>query len=163
MWGITLNISRGMWITLQDIEPSSTLLLSLWHGDFPLHHFAQPSSCCCYLPRCTLITKLLSWQSVFSPHLLILFAPSPSLLLYSSAGQEWPGRAMCFQSGLDSKSKRGFCVYQAAAPSPCSYSHLEALANWWQQQQPCSTQAPFFMCTHTHTHTLTPARELYRA
>lgn len=55
---------------------------------------------------------------------------APPAPLYSPAGQEWPGRAMCFQSGLDRKSKQGFCVYQATAPSPCSYSHLEALANW---------------------------------
>ncbi|KAK5871323.1 hypothetical protein PBY51_004209 [Eleginops maclovinus] len=46
-------------------------------------------------------------------------------------GHERPGRAMCFQSGLDGKSKQGFCVYQATAPSPCSYSRLEAPANWF--------------------------------
>ena len=89
--------------------------------------------------------------ALLPPPLLPRLPPPPSPP--SSLGQERPGRAMCFQSGLDGKSKQGFCVYQATAPSPCSNSRLEAPANWWQQQQPCSTHAPFFsMHTHTHTH-----------
>lgn len=46
-------------------------------------------------------------------------------LLLLPTGPERPGgRAMCFQSGLDGKSKQSFCVYQATAPSPRSLSRL---------------------------------------
>lgn len=95
---------------------------------YTLHRpLSQPSSCC-YHPHCTLITMSLLWLSCFLPS--SPFAPSFSPPPSPSPGQERPGRAMCFQSGLDRKSKQGFCVYQATAPSPCSYSRLEAPANW---------------------------------
>lgn len=90
-------------------------------------------------------------MALLPPALFPFLSPPPSLPPPLSLGQERPGRAMCFQSGLDGKSKQGFCVYQATAPSPCSNSRLEALANWWQQQQPCSTRSPN-VHTYTHTH-----------